>query len=122
MGTTMKKYLGLLLFCGFAATELFAQAGNDNPTGSAGEFEGSGIVTTGCHYNSYTGSARHAVMDLVVAGGVSVYPLEFTRTSNSRYSVGQDDASNGLLADLGNAGNWLHSYQWAIDSKSKASG
>src|SRR5438874_638750 len=117
MSTIMKNRLGLILFCCLGATKLFAQVGNDNPTGSAGEFEGSGIVTTGCHYNTYTGNARRAVTDLVVAGGVGAYPLEFTRTSNSRYTVGLDDAGNGQTADFGRGGNWLHSYQWTINCK-----
>lgn len=107
------KYVGAALFCGLAATDLFAQAGNDNPTGSSGEFNGD--VTTGCRYDPYTGNAKRSITDLVVAGGVGTYPLQFTRTSNSRYSVEQDDG--GDQADLGSAGNWLHSYQWRIDCK-----
>src|SRR5712692_4623726 len=122
MRTIYKTTFAVLSVLGLVASHLFAQAGNDNPTGNAGEFEGSGIVTTGCHYNSYTASASRAVTDLIVAGGVGAYPLEFSRTSNSRYSVGLDDAGNGLTADFGSAGNWLHSYQCAIDSKTKLSG
>jgi len=121
MNAICNNILATLFLSAVAASSLFAQAGNDNPTGSSGEFEGSGIVTTGCHYNSYTGNARRAVTDIVVAGGIGAYPLEFTRTSNSRYSGGPDDSGNGLLADFG-GGNWLHSYQWAIDSKTKLSG
>src|SRR5437867_7637979 len=107
MSAVYNNILATLFLSVLAASSLFAQAGNDNPTGSSGEFEGSGIVTTGCHYNSYTGNARRAVTDIVVAGGVGAYPLEFTRTSNSRYGAGTDDAGNGLDGDFGGDGNWL---------------
>src|SRR5205809_5119564 len=110
------KYSFVIVFCGLAATDLFAQAGNDNPTGNAGEFNGD--VTTGCRYDPYTGNAKRSVTDLVVAGSVGAYPLEFTRTSNSRYQVtdaNSENAGYGQSDDFGIAGNWLHSYQWTID-------
>jgi len=121
MNTIYTNILATLFFSGVAAGPLFAQAGNDNPTGNAGEFEGSGIVTTGCHYNNYTGSATHSVTDLAIAG-VGTYPLAFTRTSNSRGDVGNLDFGGGLADDFGRAGNWVHSYQWSIDSKLQVNG
>src|SRR5204862_2727728 len=62
-----------------------------------------------------TGNAKRSVTDIVVAGSVGTYPLEFTRTSNSRYALEQDDGGNQV--DLGSAGNWLHSYQWTLQCK-----
>src|SRR5712692_2408715 len=121
MNTIRTKLATLSLFYSlFAASQLFAQAGNDNPTGNAGEFNGD--VTTGCRYDPYTGNAKRSITDIVVAGGVGTYPLAFTRTSNSRYSVGIDDYGNGQTPDFGEGGNWLHSYQWTIDSKTTPSG
>ncbi len=110
-----KGIFAAMLVSAFATNNLFAQVGNDNPTGVAGELENSGIVTTGCHYNAYTGNAKRSVTDIVVAGSVGAYPLEFTRTSNSRYALEQDDGGNQV--DLGSAGNWLHSYQWTLQCK-----
>ena len=115
------KYIGVVLFCGLAATDLFAQAGNDNPTGSAGDFNGD--VTTGCRYDPYTGNAKRTVTDLAVAGGVGAYPLVFTRISNSRgYVVFDNTGGGGQNADFGSGGNWLHSYQWTIDPRNQANG
>lgn len=113
-----KNLIGVLLI-GLATGHIFSQ-GNDNPTGVAGEFNGS--VTTGCHYDPYTGNAKRSVTDLVVAGGIGTYPLEFTRISNSREQVFADNSDGGQSADLGVAGAWLHSYQWTIDSKLQANG
>jgi RHS repeat-associated protein len=106
----MKKLSKVTL--GVAATILvagnaFAQ-GNDNPTGTAGVFNGQ--ITTGCSYDPYTGNAKRSVTDLVVAGGVGTYPLAFTRTANSRYPVDN-------ITHMGEAGNWLHSYQWSINTQ-----
>ncbi|HJT44657.1 MAG TPA: RHS repeat-associated core domain-containing protein [Chthoniobacterales bacterium] len=120
MKTTFIRLAVLLLFSGLGGSEVLAQAGNDNPTGPAGEFNGD--VTTGCHYDPYTGNAKRSVTDITVEGGVGTQPLAFTRTSNSRYAVGNDDLSVNLSADFGSDGNWVHSYQWAIDTKSKGTG
>lgn len=86
---------------------VYAQIGNDNPTGPSGLFNGN--VTSGGSYDPYTGNATRSVTDLVVAGGVGAYPLAFTRTMNSRYTPGA-----GTL-EFGQAGTWRHSYQWSID-------
>lgn len=109
-----------MLVGAFGTSSLFAQVGNDNPTGIAGELENSGIITTGCHYDAYTGNAQRSVTDIVVAGSVGVYPLAFTRTSNSRYAVEADDG--GSQADFGSAGNWGHSYQYSLQCKWPGSG
>jgi RHS repeat-associated protein len=96
------------LFASFAGS-VFADVGADNPTGTSGQFNGN--VTTGGSYDPYTANATRSVTDLVVAGGVGSYPLAFTRTMNSRYTVGV-----GNLPMFGAAGSWLHSYQWTIDA------
>jgi len=122
MKAITKIFLSAILFSGFCAANLFAQVGNDNPTGVAGEFNGD--VTTGCRYDPYTGNAQRTVTDLVVSGGVGAYPLAFKRTSNSRGNVVNDNSygGSGQNADFGTGGNWLHSYQWTIDPVTKATG
>jgi RHS repeat-associated protein len=120
MNAIHTKLVAVFFLGSIAASQLFAGAGNNNPTGYAGAFNGD--VTTGCNYDPYTANAARSITDLVVAGGVGNYPLAFTRVANSRYSAGQDDNGNGLSADFGIAGNWVHSYQWAIDSVTKLSG
>lgn len=71
------------------------QAGNDNPTGPGGWFNGN--VTTGGEYEPYTGSVIRTVTDLVIAGAAGEYGLSYSRTWNSR----------------GNSG-WHHSFSWNI--------
>ena len=88
---------------------LLAQAGNDNPTGVGGMFNGN--VTTAGSYDPYTGNATRSVTDIVVAGSLGAYPLAFARTANSRYTP-------GLATEFGEPGGWRHSYQWSIDSQS----
>jgi RHS repeat-associated protein len=88
---------------------LLAQAGNDNPTGVGGMFNGN--VTTAGSFDPYTGNTtRGPITDLAVAGSLGAYPLAFTRTANSRYTP-------GLATEFGEPGGWRHSYQWSIDSQ-----
>jgi RHS repeat-associated protein len=108
----MKNLKSLLLLLAAAVVLsprlLVAQAGNDNPTGVAGMFNGN--VTTAGSYDPYTGNVTRSVTDVVVAGSLGAYPLAFTRTANSRYTP-------GLAAEFGEPGGWRHSYQWSIDSQ-----
>jgi RHS repeat-associated protein len=85
------------------ASSTIAQVGNDNPTSPSGQFNGN--VTTGCSYDPYTANATRSITDLAVAGGVSAYPLAFTRTSNSRIFG---------WSYFGISGGWQHSYDWSI--------
>src|SRR5436190_19198538 len=114
MSTITKKYLGLILFCGVAVSEVFALVGSDNPDGPAGELDRSGTITTGGNISPYTANASRSVTDLVVSGGVGAYPLAFTRISNSRSYLVNDNSvgATGQNADFGTGGNLLHSYQW----------
>ena len=90
------------------ASSAVAQVGNDNPTGLAGRFNGN--VTTGCSYDPYTANATRSITDLTVAGGVSAYPLAFTRISNSRaYNIGSNFGDNWACP-----GSWQDSYAWSI--------
>ena len=89
-----------LLFGG-AARSVLAQ-GNDNPTGTAGVFNGNS--TTGCSYDPYTSNATRTIPDITVAGAVGGYPLQWSRTMNSR--------AYGNTFGLGAA--WRHSYQWIM--------
>jgi RHS repeat-associated protein len=107
MRTFQKISVSVITAAGVLAGSAFAQVGNDNPTGTSGQFNGN--VTTGCSYDPYTANATRSITDLVVAGGVGSYPLAFTRTMNSRYTA-------GVPAPFGAAGNWNHSYGWSIDS------
>jgi RHS repeat-associated protein len=108
----MKHLISLLLFTTalvvLSPALLRGQAGNDNPTGVAGMFNGN--VTTAGSYDPYTGNARRTVTDLVVPGGVGAYPLALVRTANTRYTP-------GLPTEFGEPGGWRHSYQWSIDDQ-----
>ena len=79
----------------------------DNPTGSAGSFNGN--VTTGGCYDPYTGNAKRVITDLVVPGSCGAYPLTLTRTFNSNLEPTGLDSSY-----FGDGLNWRHSYQWSI--------
>jgi|GEM_PF-598312 len=106
MNTLSKISIGVVVAVGLFAGTASAQLGNDNPTGTSGQFNGN--VTTGCSYDPYTGNATRSITDLVIAGGVGSYPLAFTRTMNSRYTA-------GVPTPFGPAGNWNHSFGWSID-------
>src|SRR5882724_3836177 len=99
--------LGALLSFVLLAS-LQAQVGNDNPTGPAGAFSGTSAITTGCYYESYTGSASREITDLVMTASVGTYPLAFSRTANSRYQQAE-------AFGFGPSGGWRHSYAWGID-------
>src|SRR5947207_15985931 len=81
-----------------------ADVGGNNPTGTSGQFNGN--VTTACSYDPYTANATRSITDILVLGGVGTYPLAFTRTMNSRYTVG-----SGSAPAFGQSGTWTHSYQ-----------
>src|SRR5947207_12727418 len=118
MSTITKIYIGLVLSCVVGISEVFALVGSDNPTGPAGDLDRSGTMTGG-NISPYTANASRSVTDLVVSGGVGAYPLAFTRISNSRSYLVNDNSvgATGQNADFGTGGNWLHSYQWTIDCK-----
>lgn len=93
----------LLVFAG----SVFADVGSNNPTGTAGQYNGN--IEVGV--DPFTMNATRSITDLVVAGGTGSYPLAFTRIMNSRFTVGV-----GNLPVFGAAGSWTHSYQWTIDA------
>lgn len=76
--------------------------GNDNPTGVSGIFNGNS--NTGCSYDPYTANATRTIPDITVASAVGAYPLQWSRTMNSR----------GVGGFLGAGGAWRHSYQWSL--------
>jgi RHS repeat-associated protein len=94
------------LFACFAGS-VFADVGGNNPTGTSGQYNGNLEVGV----DLFTMNATRSITDLAVAGGVGSYPLAFTRTMNSRYTVGV-----GNLPMFGAASSWTHSYQWTIDA------
>jgi hypothetical protein len=81
--------------------------GNGNPTGVAGDFNGS--ITTAGNYDPYTGNAKRIVNDITVPGCAGDYPLKWTRTSISR-------TINAPPAHFGQGGPWIHSYRWTVSS------
>jgi RHS repeat-associated protein len=101
----------LLVLTASLPAALYAQMGNNNPTGPSGQFFGN--VTTGCSYDPFTGNATRAVVDMVVAGSVGSYPLAFSRIYNSRSAWEPD-------FQFGGAGAWRHSYAWEIESSEES--
>ncbi len=94
-------WLGLLiLVCALPAA--FAQ--NSNPTGAGGRFNA--LSTTGGSYDPYSLNATRTIPELTVTGAVGDYPLQWSRTMNSRGSFGS--------FDLGSGGGWTHSYYWYL--------
>jgi hypothetical protein len=79
-----------------------AQVGNNNPTGVAGEYNGS--ITTAGSYDPFTGNAKRVVDDLTVVGSVGTYPLKWIRTLNSRSETGS----------FASGDHWKHSYAWEL--------
>lgn len=100
--------VGLLI-----SPSLYAQVGNDNPTGPAGIFNGN--ILTGCSYDAYTGNATRSITDMTVAGAVGAYGLSITRTINSR-----NPYAYGTANQFGTAGGWHHSYDYSIDGSEES--
>ena len=107
MKTTIFRSLPLAVA---AALSLFLAplvcAQNDNPTGAAGIF--GPISTTGGSYSIYTANQFRIIPDITVAGAVGSYPLQWSRTTNSR------QPSWGPFG----SGAWRHSYQWSCTAPS----
>src|SRR5438270_13359196 len=87
--------LGLTLLANIA---IYAETGDDNPTGVTGSFNGE--ITTGGMYDGYTANAKRVVDDIVVPGSVGAYPLKWTRYFNSHLTY----------ADNKIGGAWRFSY------------
>ena len=90
-------------------TPLLAQ--NDNPTGKAGYFNGNS--NTAGSFDPHTANATRTIVDLTVPGAIGAYPLQWSRTMNSRHTVGPSYS-------FGSGGSWQHSYGWDIDWASRA--
>lgn len=88
---------------------MYAQTGDDNPTGVAGQFNGSSSVAG--NYDPLTGSVMRSVRDISVPASVGEYPLAFTRTSSSRFA-----ATGVQRLPFGTPGSWRHSYQYTMTS------
>jgi RHS repeat-associated protein len=95
----LKLLLPVLTVAAFTQQALFAETGDDNPTGVTGTYNGE--VTTGCAYDSYTANAKRAVDDIVVPGSVGAYPLKWARYFNSHL----------IYADNTIGGTWRFSYR-----------
>ncbi|MGI8819546.1 MAG: RHS repeat domain-containing protein [Chthoniobacterales bacterium] len=103
--------VSLLLYGGTLRVQ--AELGDQNPTGISGQFNGN--VTTGGSYDPYTGNATRSITDIVVPGAVGAYPLDFTRTLNTRNIASEPAGGSGQA--FGAAGGWRHSYQWTIERR-----
>src|SRR5882757_3534400 len=89
----------------FSTSSLWAQVGNQNPSGASGIFNGQ--VTTGCSYDPYTGNATRSITDIAVSGAVGEYPLALVRTANSR--------TPSVTGVFGWHGGWNHNYNWTME-------
>jgi RHS repeat-associated protein len=94
----MKPLFALLAVAVFTQPALFAETGDDNPTGVVGTFNGE--ITTGGMYDGYNANAKRVVDDIVVPGSVGAYPLKWTRYFNSHLTS----------ADNVMGGSWRFSY------------
>ena len=109
MKNSLPKFFCIFIIASVAASGAVmgdVAPANDNPTGSAGMFNGNS--TTGCSYDPYTANATRTINDLTVAGAVGAYPLQWSRTMNSR---------GGGLGFFGAGGAWRHSYQWSCTAE-----
>src|SRR5437773_10580702 len=105
MNTPLFRFpFSLLVAVVFVSVSLSAVAQNGNPTGNFGRFNA--LSMTGGSYDPYTMNATRTIPDLTVTGAVGSYPLQWSRTMNSR--------SPGGSFDLGSGGGWSHSYDWRI--------
>lgn len=104
---TKYRLIGLAGMIVLASMARSLAQGNDNPTGVAGDFNGS--ITTAGNYDPYTGNAKRIINDITVPGCVGDYPLKWTRTSISR-------TINAPPAHFGQGGPWIHSYRWTVSS------
>ena len=87
-----------------------ARAQHDNPTGPAGTFGPQS--QTGCSFSPYSANAARTITDISVSGGVS-YPLQWSRTMNSRQTS---------TSKFGSGGGWSHSYNWKMDPSEEFDG
>jgi RHS repeat-associated protein len=94
----LKLFFALLAVAAFTQPALFAETGDDNPTGVTGTFNGE--ITTGGMYDGYTANAKRVVDDIVVPGSVGAYPLKWTRYFNSHLT-----SADNLMG-----GSWRFSY------------
>jgi len=104
-GALSRPFALCALYFALCTNDLFAQVGNNNPTGISGIFNGQ--VNTGCSYDPYTGNATRSVTDIVVAGAIGDYPLALVRISNSR--------APSTSEVFGWAGGWNHNYNWILE-------
>src|SRR5215831_14295165 len=94
-----RRSYGVLVLSLLFAPLLFAQVGDNNPSGTSGIFNGQ---AGGCGYDPYTGNAARVITDISVAGAVGDYPLALVRTANSR--------TPSTTEVFGYAGGWNHNY------------
>src|SRR5262245_22969502 len=87
---------------------LFAQVGDNNPSGASGIFNGQAGA---CGYDPYTGNATRSITDIVVSGVVGTYPLALVRTANSR--------APSATEVFGFAGGWNHNYNWRMEDSAR---
>jgi RHS repeat-associated protein len=85
----------------FLPVWIFAETGDDNPTGVAGEHNGN--VTTADEHSTYdplTGNWHREIVDIAVPGSVGKYPLKWTRYWNGHTNY----------SDVAVGAQWRFSY------------
>jgi RHS repeat-associated protein len=99
----IKLILPVVICISCLQTEVLGEAGDDNPTGVSGQFNGN--ITSGCSYDAYTGNATRVVDDIVVPGSVGAYPLKWTRYWNSHTNSSSFNGARWSFSYMG--------YSWA---------
>jgi len=104
-----RRSYGVLVLSLLFAPLLFAQVGDNNPSGASGIFNGQAGA---CGYDPYTGNASRSITDIVVSGAVGEYPLALVRTANSR--------APSATEVFGWAGGWNHNYNWRMADSTRS--
>src|ERR1041385_2064862 len=107
--TTQRCGYSVVILSLLFTSALFAQVGNNNPSGPSGIFNGQ---VGACGYDPYTGNATRSITDIAVSGAVGEYPLALVRTSNSRGASATEA--------FGWAGNWNHNYNWRMEDSNRS--
>src|ERR1044072_7692966 len=107
--TTQRCGYSVVILSLLFTSALFAQVGNNNPSGPSGIFNGQAGA---CGYDPYTGNATRSLTDIAVPGAVGEYPLALVRTANSR--------APSTTEVFGWAGGWNHNYNWILEDSASS--
>jgi RHS repeat-associated protein len=99
-----------LSICFLLPQPCHGQEAPTSPTGPAGDYHG--VITTGGSIDPQTGNAKRVINDMTIAGSVGAYPLNWTRTLNTRGDV----PGTSWWGGFGTDGSWSHSYDWKFQA------